>query len=58
MDIINNVFITIKPQIIQTIQISNNPFDAARLIAERWEFEPWLAQLLIKGIEEVFNTYH
>jgi len=58
MDIINQVFGEIKPQIIQTIKVSNTPFDAARHIAVAWQLRPTTAQLLLKGIESIFNTYH
>lgn len=58
MEIINSVFGEIKPQIISTIKVSNNAFDAARHIAVAWQLEPATARLLLTGVEQVFNTYH
>lgn len=58
MKIINEVFATIKSEIILTIQRSNTPNDAARQIAVNYQFTPPTARLLLKGIREVFNTYN
>lgn len=57
MDIINEVFATIKTEIIHTIQSSDNPYLAARHIAINFSLDPSTARLLLQGIEEVFETY-
>lgn len=58
MQIINEVFATIKSEIILTIQRSNTPYDAARQIVVNYQFSPPTARLLLKSIGEIFNTYN
>ena len=58
MQIINEVFDTIKSDIILTIQRSNTPYDAARQIAVNYQLDPSTARLLLKGIEEIFRTHN
>ncbi len=58
MHIVNEVFATIKSEIILTIQRSNTPYDAARQIANNYQFTPPTARLLLEGIREIFNTYN
>lgn len=58
MNIINEIFASIKSEIIFTIQNSDTPYMAARKLAVNYQFDVPTSKLLLKGIEEIFNTYN
>lgn len=57
MQIIDEVFATIKTEIITAIKMNDNPMSAARMIAVNYQFDPSTSRLLWKAITEIFNTY-